>query len=379
MDSMNEAPLARTNDAAMRDANTGSSRTSTAYTGETPASSGRHVASSPNNHILGKRRRIEEHLEREAQYEQLATRKSELRWNSDDIGPFHDKILLPEIRENRVFDDFSRDGISTLDAGRGDLVNWVARDVGRPPQATAYLIKGAADELSAEAVKNTILELCKRHNAPIYNIRLELESQNAGLADLHAVSSSPANSAGHRPILAARCPRVPPTGDMRNHGRLNAERFDPPTFQRATQAPPEAALDRRRVLDIDGRILSGVVSGGGEVFDSKAIKNEAEADDLDTDMLGGAQARVVNKANWQTNAVVSEDDPGVPKRQTRDVVADFMASLGRGSPRPPRSTAANPIVPLGSRGGVQRATATTDTATTDTPTADTPTSRGRAT
>ena len=120
---MNQAPLARTNDAAVRDANPGPYRTSTAHTGGTPASSGHHVATSPNNYVLGKRRRIEEHLEREAQYEQLATRISEVQWSRNDIGSFHDKILLPEIQENRVFADFSRDGASTLIAGRGDLVN----------------------------------------------------------------------------------------------------------------------------------------------------------------------------------------------------------------------------------------------------------------
>ncbi|GAB1316802.1 methylenetetrahydrofolate reductase 1 [Madurella fahalii] len=133
-----------------------------------------------------KRRRIENAIEelvdRELRQRQLVTDPAKFKWDRNQIQVEPGSTLkFIHIDENRVLED-RRGWEPSLLETIPPQVNWYASNKNRNC-ANGYVMKGVADNASAEALVNTLLELCKKHNTPTWNIYLELESSK--MSSLH--------------------------------------------------------------------------------------------------------------------------------------------------------------------------------------------------
>jgi hypothetical protein len=118
--------------------------------------------------------------QRESQRASLVSSLDEFRWYRNAVDIDDTKGLFRRVEPHTVADLFSAYEPSVLETS-SDQVNWYAQDTKR--KFNGYVMKGVSDRASAEALANTLLELSKEHNAPVYNVRVEFLSMKT--ANLH--------------------------------------------------------------------------------------------------------------------------------------------------------------------------------------------------
>ncbi|KAK4139566.1 uncharacterized protein C8A04DRAFT_32953 [Dichotomopilus funicola] len=116
----------------------------------------------------------------------ISTNIDDFEWSQPHSGSTGEPMKLHEISSEELF----REPPAAVEAQSG-RVNWVARDLDCGESIT-YNIKGVADRRALEALGATILVLCKRHDTPVFNIKLGLES--AGVVNDNRLRSEGARS-----------------------------------------------------------------------------------------------------------------------------------------------------------------------------------------
>ncbi|KAK4235153.1 hypothetical protein C8A03DRAFT_37026 [Achaetomium macrosporum] len=101
----------------------------------------------------------------------LPSRFDETNWSSNDIEIRADEPTLRLVDHHLVFDEYRAHEPSVLEAV-SEEVNWYADDPDRT-EASGYLMKVMADDISIQAMATTMKELCKRHNAPVFTLHFE--------------------------------------------------------------------------------------------------------------------------------------------------------------------------------------------------------------
>lgn len=100
----------------------------------------------------------------------ISTNIDDFGWSQPRFGSTGEPRKLRELSSEELF----REAPATVEA-RSGIVNWVARNL-EGGESIAYNIKGVADRRVVEALGETILALCKRHDTPIFNIKIGFES-----------------------------------------------------------------------------------------------------------------------------------------------------------------------------------------------------------
>ncbi|SPQ24087.1 154d1150-0ed4-4b5a-833e-e3468e5d1e05 [Thermothielavioides terrestris] len=137
-----------------------------------------HDSAAPRSATSGdrpKKRRLREVFEqRLRETDDLATCHQESQADPSQLTLDLQGKRLVSIPETRVAYQYRHNDISFLETPDQEI-NWYAHDPQRPPKMAAYCLKGDADDKSINALARTIAHLCKKHNAPIWNAKLELE------------------------------------------------------------------------------------------------------------------------------------------------------------------------------------------------------------
>ena len=118
------------------------------------------------------------------------------RWSRDSVGRFDENLRFQDVDSRTVMDTVP----NGLDAGKLESTHgyhWCAPSPsGRP---MSYVMKGVADQRWIQGLSNTILNLCRKEHASVYNIRIELEHSSGAASRQRAAGATVARPARGKP------------------------------------------------------------------------------------------------------------------------------------------------------------------------------------